>query len=118
MRTQARLPESIRTAGQSRPFIRSSGLFIILLASPARLAARASLQLCGEVLIPSLFPFFVPVSYTHLDVYKRQHLALHLCLVHVVVAQQMQRAVDGEVHELSLEAVTVLQALRLSLIHI
>ena len=40
VRTQARLPESIRTAGQSRPFIRSSGLFIILLASPARLAAR------------------------------------------------------------------------------
>ena len=38
--TQARLPPSIRTAGQSRPFIRSNGLLIILLASPARFAAR------------------------------------------------------------------------------
>lgn len=37
----------------------AAGFALIACSAEAMEAARASLQLCGEVLIPSLFPFFV-----------------------------------------------------------
>ena len=37
----------------------AAGFALIACSAEAMEAARASLRLCGEVLIPSLFPFFV-----------------------------------------------------------